>query len=374
MFLLNLLDLDLQHLHSSISLLWRALQRISARIRVIGGEAVHLLLIRFFFLFFLHKTGFVRRLVLIHAVLRDRAHSTQDIRASAGVQRAHGVLQLGRLADLRSLVQIGRPRRGGWSGSHGSIRVNQRVQWVRFIQRIRWVGANQRVQWVRFVQRIQWVRFVQRIRFVQWVRFVQRVRWVRFVQRIRFVQWVRFIQRIQRVVQVIQWVQIVRSTLQRFIDRIHIVRFSEAVAMIGHQSHFQVRFAFLGRAQLLLHVNQTPKKKNIELLIASLHGLVVLFVVREVLLERIQIVLVVNVRVGLQINKQTSNKQNSRSRSDGFPAPCSSQKAPCSWAWNNNTKQLLVAQRIDLLFQLANVGYHLLVSGGGSLLISSSVL
>ena len=119
---------------------------------------------------------------------------------------------------------------------------------------------------------------------------------------------------------------------------------------------------------------KSPKKKNVELLIASLHGLVVLFVVREVLLERIQIVLVVNVRVGLQINKQSSNKQNSRSRSDGFPAPCSSQKAPCSWAWNNNTKQLLVAQRIDLLFQLANVGYHLLVSGGGSLLISSSVL
>ena len=119
---------------------------------------------------------------------------------------------------------------------------------------------------------------------------------------------------------------------------------------------------------------KSPKKKNVELLIASLHGLVVLFVVREVLLERIQIVLVVNVRVGLQINKQSSNKQNFRSRSDGFPAPCSSQKAPCSWAWDNNTKQLLVAQRIDLLFQLANVGYHLLVSGGGSLLISSSVL
>ena len=250
MFLLNLLDLDLQHLHSSISLLWRALQRISARIRVIGGEAVHLLLIRFFFLFFLHKTGFVPRLVLIHAVLRDRAHSTQDIRASAGVQRAHGVLQLGRFADLRSLVQIGRPRRGGWSGSHGSIGVNQRVQWTRFIQRIRWVGANQRIQWVRFIQRVQWVRFVQ------WARSIQRIQWVRFVQ------WARFIQRIQWVIQVIQWVQIVRSTIQRFIDRIHIVRFSEAVAMIGHQSHFQVRFAFLGRAQLLLHVNQIPKKEE----------------------------------------------------------------------------------------------------------------
>ena len=235
MFLLNLLDLDLQHLHSSISLLRRALQCISARIRVIGREAVHLLLIGFFLLFFLHKTGFVQRLVSIHAVLRDSAHSTQDIRASAGVQRAHGVLQLGRLADLRSLVRIGRPRRGGWSGSHGSIRVNQWVQWVRFIQRIRWVGANQRIQWVRFIQRVRWVRFVQ---------------------------WVRSIQRIQWVVQVIQWVQIVRSTLQRFIDRIHIVRFSEAVAMIGHQSHFQVRFAFLGRTQLLLHVNQTPKKEE----------------------------------------------------------------------------------------------------------------
>ena len=37
-------------------------------------------------------------------------------------------------------------------------------------------------------------------------------------------------------------------------------------------------------------------------------------------------------------------------------------------------KQLLVTERIDLIFKLVNVGYHLLVPGSGSLLISSSVL
>lgn len=80
----------------------------------------------------------------------------------------------------------------------------------------------------------------------------------------------------------------------------------------------------------------TQQKQHIELFVALLHDLVVLFVESELFLQRIQVVGAINVGTGLQINKQMQNKRNFQSRSVWILTPCSFQIDPCSWELNQH--------------------------------------